>query len=149
MARPQRTLRTAVEFAGVGLHSGRHVQARCLPAPQDTGVEFLRTDLPDAPPIPARIAYRDPMERRTRLVRNGAEVDTVEHLLAVCSGLGVDNLTVELTGPEVPGLDGSGIGLVNLFRQAGLVDQRGEAKVFRLDQPLYVRDGQATLVALP
>jgi UDP-3-O-[3-hydroxymyristoyl] N-acetylglucosamine deacetylase/3-hydroxyacyl-[acyl-carrier-protein] dehydratase len=149
MVRPQRTLRTAVEFAGVGLHSGREIHARCLPAPQDNGVEFLRTDLPDAPPIPARIAYRDPMERRTRLCRNGAEVDTVEHLLAVCNGLGVDNLTVELSGPEVPGLDGSGIALVSLFRQAGLVDQRGEAKVFRLDQPLYVREGPATLVALP
>ena len=58
MTRLQRTLRTAVEFAGRGLHSGIEVHARALPAPQGTGVEFVRTDLPDAPPIPARIAYQ-------------------------------------------------------------------------------------------
>jgi UDP-3-O-[3-hydroxymyristoyl] N-acetylglucosamine deacetylase/3-hydroxyacyl-[acyl-carrier-protein] dehydratase len=149
MVRLQRTLRTAVEFTGVGLHSGVTVQARVLPAPPDNGVEFVRTDVPDAPPIPARINYRTPMERRTRLVRNSAQVDTVEHLLAVCRGLNVDNLTVELSGSEVPGLDGSASGMVDLFKHAGIVEQRAEAKLFRLDQPIYVRDGAATLVALP
>ena len=149
MVRLQRTLRTAVEFTGVGLHSGQTVQARVLPAPQDNGVEFVRTDVPDAPPIPARINYRSPMERRTRLARSTAQVDTVEHLLAVCYGMNIDNLTVELSGPEVPGLDGSASGIVDLFGQAGIVEQRAEAKLFRLDQPIYVRDGAATLVALP
>jgi UDP-3-O-[3-hydroxymyristoyl] N-acetylglucosamine deacetylase/3-hydroxyacyl-[acyl-carrier-protein] dehydratase len=147
--RSQRTLRTAVEFSGQGLHSGRNVDARVLPAPQGTGVEFVRTDLPDAPPIPARIAYRVSTDRRTRLQRGNAEVETVEHLLAVCMGLGIDNLTVELSGPEVPGLDGSAIALLELFQNAGTVDQRAEARVFRLGEPLYVRDGPATLVALP
>jgi UDP-3-O-[3-hydroxymyristoyl] N-acetylglucosamine deacetylase / 3-hydroxyacyl-[acyl-carrier-protein] dehydratase len=149
MSRLQRTLRTAVEFSGVGLHSGEHVQVRILPAPQDTGVEFVRTDVPDAPPIPAKIQYRAPTDRRTRLQRGSGQVDTVEHLLAVCSGMQIDNLTVEISGAEMPGLDGSALALLDLFQQVGAIDQRGEAKVFRLEQPLYVREGSATLVALP
>ena len=84
-----------------------------------------------------------------RLERGGAEVDTVEHLLAVCSGLQVDNLRVEMSGREMPGLDGSGKTLVELFRQAGMTEQRAKAPVFRVEQPIYVRDEMATLVALP
>jgi UDP-3-O-[3-hydroxymyristoyl] N-acetylglucosamine deacetylase/3-hydroxyacyl-[acyl-carrier-protein] dehydratase len=149
MVRAQRTLRTAVELSGRGLHSGELVDVRILPAPQDTGVEFFRTDLSDAVPIPAHIRFHSLKERRTRLQRGGAQVDTVEHLLAVCSGLQVDNLRVELSGPELPGLDGSGKTLVDLFQQAGAVDQRAKVREFRLEQPIYVRDQDATLVALP
>ncbi len=149
MTRKQRTLRTVVEFSGVGLHSGETIRARILPAPQDHGVEFVRTDLPDAAPIPAKIAYHSAKERRTRLQRGQASVDTVEHLLAVCCGLSIDNLTVELSGAEMPGLDGSALELMRLVQQAGIVEQAAEARVFRLDQPLYVRENQATLVALP
>ena len=146
--RQQRTLRTAVEFKGPGLHSGEEVNVRVLPAPQGTGVEFVRTDIVDAPPIPAHIRYHSEKDRRTQLSRGGSAVDTVEHLLAVCSGLLVDNLRVEISGSELPGLDGSAMQFVELFRQAGVVEQRAEAKIFRLEEPLYVRDGAATLVAL-
>ena len=149
MSRMQRTLRSAVEFSGVGLHSGARVHARVLPAPQGTGIEFVRTDIPDSAPIPARIAYRDAVDRRTRLKRGNAEVETVEHLLAACHGLQLDNLTVELDGSEMPGLDGSARELVELFQRTGFVEQRAEAKSFRLEQPVYVREGGATLVALP
>jgi UDP-3-O-[3-hydroxymyristoyl] N-acetylglucosamine deacetylase/3-hydroxyacyl-[acyl-carrier-protein] dehydratase len=149
MSRMQRTLRSAVEFSGVGLHSGARVHARALPAPQGTGVEFVRTDIPDSAPIPARIAYRDAVDRRTRLKRGNAEVETVEHLLAACHGLQLDNLTVELDGSEMPGLDGSARDLVELFERTGFVEQRAEAKSYRLEQPVYVREGGATLVALP
>lgn len=149
MTRSQRTIKTAVEFSGVGLHSGEEVHARALPAPQGTGVEFVRTDLPEAPSIPARIAYQSSGERRQRLQRGPASVETVEHLLAVCHGLGIDNLTVEMDGEEMPGLDGSALTLVELFGNVGTVDQRAEARTYRLEQPLYVREGDATLVALP
>jgi len=149
MMRPQRTLRTAVELSGTGLHSGETVHARILPAPHGTGIEFLRTDLDDAVPVPANIRFHALMDRRTRLQRGACAVDTVEHLLAVCNGLGVDNLRVELSGAEMPGLDGSGQSYVELFQQAGIADQRAEARHFRLEQPLYVREADATLVALP
>jgi UDP-3-O-[3-hydroxymyristoyl] N-acetylglucosamine deacetylase/3-hydroxyacyl-[acyl-carrier-protein] dehydratase len=147
--RSQRTLRTAVEFSGEGLHSGQQVDVRILPAPQGTGVEFVRTDMYDAVPVPAHIRYHSTKDRRTRLERGACEVDTVEHLLAACAGLKIDNLRVELSGPEMPGLDGSAKTLVDLFRQAGVIEQRAAARTFRLEQPLYVRDGAATLVALP
>jgi UDP-3-O-acyl-N-acetylglucosamine deacetylase len=147
--RAQRTLRSAVEFSGRGLHSGEVVDVRILPAPQGTGVEFLRTDLPEAVPIPANIRFHSERDRRTHLERDGCYVDTVEHLLAVCNGLHVDNLRVELSGSELPGMDGSSRTLVDLFLQAGLVEQRASARVFRLQEPIYVRDGEATLVALP
>ena len=149
MIRAQRTLRTAVEFSGVGLHSGETVQVRILPAPQDTGIEFVRSDIPDSAPVPAHIRYHSSMDRRTRLVRGDVEVDTVEHLLAVCQGLRVDNLRVELSGREMPGLDGSAKAFCELFQQAGLAEQRANARSFRLDEPIYVREGGATLVALP
>jgi UDP-3-O-[3-hydroxymyristoyl] N-acetylglucosamine deacetylase/3-hydroxyacyl-[acyl-carrier-protein] dehydratase len=149
VSRKQRTLRTPVEFSGVGLHSGETIKARILPAAQGKGIEFVRTDLTDAPSIPALIAYHSPMDRRTRLVRDGAHVETVEHFLAACAASRIDNLRVELNGPEFPGLDGSALPFLEFFSQAGTVEQREEAKVFRLDQPVYVRDGDATLVALP
>ena len=149
MTRRQRTLRTAVEFSGRGLHSGELVVARVLPAPQGTGVEFVRTDLPDAPPIPAHVTYHSEKERRTRLQRGNANVDTVEHFLAACGGARVDNVTVELSGPELPGMDGSALEFLRLFDQAGMVDQQLDAPCFQLDQPVYVRDQGATLVALP
>ena len=147
--RLQRTLRTAVEFEGLGLHSGEPIRGRALPAPLGTGVEFRRTDLADAVPVPAHIRFRSAKERRTRLQRGDVAVDTVEHLLAACSGLGVDNLTVELSGPELPGMDGSSQPFVELFKRAGFVEQRGAARTFQLDRPVYVREGDATLVALP
>jgi len=147
--RMQRTLRTAAEFSGIGLHSGELIKGRVLPAPPGAGVEFVRTDLTDAPPIPAHVTYRAAKDRRTRLERGSAHVDTVEHLLAVCTGLGIDNLTVELSGGELPGMDGSAREFVELFKRAGVVEQRSQARLFRLDQPLFVRDGDATLVALP
>ena len=149
MVRLQRTLRTAVEFAGPGLHSGENVKVRILPAPQDTGVEFVRTDLPEALPIPAHIRFHSTRDRRTHLERGGAEVETVEHLLAVCGGLQVDNLRVEMSGCEMPGMDGSGRELVEMFGKAGTVEQRAKVHTFKIEQPIFVRDQAATLVALP
>jgi UDP-3-O-[3-hydroxymyristoyl] N-acetylglucosamine deacetylase/3-hydroxyacyl-[acyl-carrier-protein] dehydratase len=147
--RYQRTLAGAVEFAGRGLHSGENVRVRVLPAPEDTGVEFVRTDLADSLPIPAHIRFYSDKERRSRLERGGHHVDTIEHLLAACRGLAVDNLRVEMSGPEMPGLDGSAKTLVELFAQAGLVEQRAQARVFKLEEPVFVRENGATLVALP
>ena len=147
--RQQRTLKTAIEYSGPGLHSGEDVKVRILPASPETGVVFTRTDLPDSLPIPANIAYHSARDRRTRLEREEAEVNTIEHMLAVCAGLQVDNLHVEVSGPELPGMDGSSLEIMRLFQQAGIVEQRAEARCFNLEEPVYVRNGKATLVALP
>ena len=149
MTRNQRTLRTAVEFSGIGIHTGETIRVRLLPAPPGTGVEFVRTDLPDAPVIPAHISYHSPKDMRTRLLHGGAVVETVEHLLAACSGLSIDNLRVELSGSELPVLDGSALPFIEFLQQAGITEQKEQAKVFKLEEPVYVREGDATLVALP
>lgn len=149
MTRQQRTLKTAVEFEGIGLHSGEKVKVRVLPAPVDHGIEFLRTDIEGAQPIPANITFFSDKARRSRLQRGPVYVDTIEHLLAACGGLGIDNLTVEMSGVEMPGLDGSAAEFVEIFTQAGFAEQRSEARVFKLSKPVYVQQGDATLVALP
>ena len=149
MTRHQRTLRTPVEFVGIGLHSGERIQARVLPAAPDTGVEFVRTDMPDSEPIPALIGYYSERERRSHLQRGTASIETIEHFLSACSGLGVDNLTVEVSGGEMPGLDGSAIEYIESFKKAGVIDQRPMAKHFKLTEPVYVREGRASIVALP
>ena len=109
----------------------------------------MRTDVPDAQPIPALVQYRVQADLRTRLKRGNAEVETVEHLLAACSGLGIDNLRIEMDGAEMPGMDGSARPFLELFQQVGTVEQRAEARTFRLNEPIYVREKNATLVALP
>jgi UDP-3-O-[3-hydroxymyristoyl] N-acetylglucosamine deacetylase/3-hydroxyacyl-[acyl-carrier-protein] dehydratase len=149
MSRRQHTLRTPVEVTGVGLHTGEETRVRVAPAPPDHGIEFVRTDIEDAPSVPALIGNQSPKDRRTRLVRDRVEVETVEHFLAACKGLGVDNLRVEMSGSEFPGVDGSAMPFVELLESGGLVEQKPEAKVFRLEEPVFVRDGNATLVALP
>lgn len=149
MTRPQRTLKTAVEFSGPGIHSGEDVHVRILPAPPEHGIVFNRTDIPDSLPIPATIAYHSARDLRTRVERQEAEVNTIEHMLAVCSGLKIDNLNIEISGAELPGLDGSSLEFLRIFQQAGIVDQRADARVYTLKQPVYVRHGNATLVALP
>ena len=122
---------------------------RVAPAPPHSGIEFVRIDLEDAPSVPAFIDHQSPKDRRTRLVRDRVEVETVEHFLAAAKALGVDNLRVEMSGPEFPGLDGSSMPFVELLESGGIVEQKAEAKVFRLEEPVFVRDGNATLVALP
>lgn len=149
MTRRQHTLRTPVEISGVGLHSGDVTKVRVQPAPLHHGIEFVRVDLEDAPSVPAFIAHQSPKDRRTRLVRDRVEVETVEHFLAACKGLGVDNLRVEMSGPEFPGIDGSAVPFVELLESGGIIEQRGAAKTFRLEEPVFVREGNATLVALP
>lgn len=138
-----------METTGIGLHSGEETRVRIAPAPPDSGIEFVRIDLEDAPSVPAFIAHQSPKDRRTRLVRDRIEVETVEHFLAAAKALGVDNLRVEMTGSEFPGLDGSALPFFELLESGGIVEQKAAAKVFRLEEPVFVREGDATLVALP
>jgi UDP-3-O-[3-hydroxymyristoyl] N-acetylglucosamine deacetylase/3-hydroxyacyl-[acyl-carrier-protein] dehydratase len=147
--RPERTIKAAVEFTGRGLHSGAEVKVRLKPAPVGHGVVFTRTDLPDEPSIPASIDYLSPASRRTALRNGRAEVETIEHLLAACLGLGIDNLEIELDGAEIPASDGSALPLAQLLEGAGIVEQKATRKVYVLEEPLFVREGDASLVALP
>lgn len=147
--RAQRTLKNAVEFQGPGLHTGEEVHVRIEPAPIDHGVNFCRVDLEGRPTVAARFEHLSTKERRTALRDGPAEVCTVEHLLAALFALQIDNVLIEMDGEEVPGLDGSASPFVVKLREAGAVDQRAEKRDLVLDEPLYVRDGPISLIALP
>jgi len=149
MPRNQRTLRAAFELRGVGLHEGHEVSVQVRPARPDAGITFQRGDLPDSDPIPALHSSVGEGERRTVLKRGEAEVHTVEHLLAALLGSQVDNAEVEVTGPELPGLDGSALPWFEAIARAGAVEQKAPRKVFEIERAVSVELDGATLSAFP
>lgn len=149
MKETQKTIRRPLEFEGVGLHTGEHCQVRFKPAKPDTGIVFVRVDLPDKPRVRAHVDALSPRLRRTSLKNGAAEVQTVEHLLATLSGLGIDNLEVEMTASEVPGADGSCMPYVELFNEDEIEDLKVDSPRVDLEEPISVVEDDATLVALP
>ena len=148
----QTTIKRPCEFKrGLALHSGVEVALRCLPAPAGYGVRFVRIDLPGEPEIPAHLDYLDAanLDRQTSLVNNGARVGTVEHLLASCLGLGIDNLRVELDGPELPLYDGSALLLATQLNGAGIRELNEPREAIRISEPFVYQDNSAQITALP
>jgi UDP-3-O-[3-hydroxymyristoyl] N-acetylglucosamine deacetylase len=135
----RRTLRREVACTGIGLHSGRAVRLRLLPAPAEHGVRFARTDV--GVEIPATLAYIGNQDHATTLTRDGVSIGTVEHLLATLAGLGVDDVRVEVDGPEVPVLDGSAAPFVILLHEAGLRPLAVPRLHLRVKEPVEVVHG--------
>ncbi|MCC6642689.1 MAG: UDP-3-O-acyl-N-acetylglucosamine deacetylase [Deltaproteobacteria bacterium] len=138
----QRTIAEKISCTGIGLHSGAPVQLTLHPARLDTGIVFVRSDAGRGAEIPARIDRVGSTQLATTLGHNGSGVGTVEHLLAALYGLGIDNVRIELDGPEVPVMDGSAAPFVFLIRAAGIFEQRGARRVLRVRRPVEVRDGE-------
>ncbi|MFQ5747915.1 MAG: UDP-3-O-acyl-N-acetylglucosamine deacetylase [Planctomycetota bacterium] len=149
MSRNQRTLKGSAELEGVALHSGTRVRVRIGTAPPGSGIIFRRGDVDDAPDIPALPDYLSSSSRQTMLHVGPVQVGMVEHFLAACHGLRVDNATVVVDGDELPGMDGSAASYVDLIKEAGISEQKAERKVLRLEEPMVLREGDAVLVALP
>ena len=145
----RRTLAGTGVVQGVGLHSGAQVTARCIGAPSGQGIVFLRTDLPGAPPVPARISEVQSTDRRTALGRGLGTVQTVEHLLAAAAALGLDDLTVELDGPEPPIGDGSFEPYLTALRDAGFCEQPGDPLIYRVAAPFELVEGDSSYVVAP
>jgi len=149
MTDQQHTIKKEVSIQGRGLHTALPVRLRLRPAPPDTGVVFIRTDLPGRPRVPARIENLSGVDRGTSLSREKAEVRTVEHLLAALAGEGIDNLEAELDGPECPAGDGSALPFLEALRLSG-VERQGAARVYlSLSRPAYLAEGESVVVALP
>ncbi len=136
----QRTLKNSAVFRGVGLHSGRDVLLRVLPAPANSGISFIRTDLPEGQNIiPARFDLVSDTRMNTRIANtHGAYVSTIEHLMAAFAGMGISNAIVEVNSPEVPVLDGSSFEFTNRFWEIGLEEQSAPARVFKVVKPVRV-----------
>lgn len=145
--RLQRTLKREVSFEGIGLHTGRHSKVRLRPASRDTGIIFIRTDKDLA--IRASINSVTDTAFSTTLGYNGTKIRTVEHILAALYGLGIDNLFIEINGPEIPILDGSSIELTNLILKGELAKQSKKRPYIRITNPVVLTDGYAKIVALP
>ncbi|HUZ72262.1 MAG TPA: UDP-3-O-acyl-N-acetylglucosamine deacetylase [Stellaceae bacterium] len=138
----QKTLKTPIRCRGVGLHSGVEVAMTLVPAPADTGIRFRRTDLG----VELAATWRNLAESAlcTTLATDRAAVATVEHLMAACAGLEVDNAVVELNGPEVPVMDGSAAPFVFLIERAGLVEQDAPRRAIEVLKPVRVAaDGKS------
>ncbi len=145
--RLQRTLKQEVTFEGIGLHTGRHSKVCLKPAPRDTGILFIRTDKNSA--IKASIGSVTDTAFATTLGYNGAKIRTVEHILAAFAGLGIDNAYVEVTGSEIPILDGSSIELTSLILKSGIAKQSKKRPFIRIKTPIVLTDGHAEIAAFP
>src|SRR6202048_4269200 len=119
----QRTLKTTIKTTGVGLHTGARVELALRPAPPDTGIVFHRVDLPTVVTIPADARNVGDTRLSSSLEKDGAKISTVEHLMSALAGLGIDNVHVDVAGPEIPIMDGSAGPFVFLLQSAGIVEQ--------------------------
>jgi UDP-3-O-[3-hydroxymyristoyl] N-acetylglucosamine deacetylase len=138
----QRTLKTVTKAVGVGLHSGQRVELTLRPAQPDTGIVFRRVDLPIPVDIPVSAQAVTDTRMASTISAGGAKVHTVEHLMSACAGLGLDNLYVDITGEEVPILDGSSASFVFLLQSAGMEFQNAPRRFVRVRRPIEVREGQ-------
>ncbi|HXE06366.1 MAG TPA: UDP-3-O-acyl-N-acetylglucosamine deacetylase [Acidobacteriaceae bacterium] len=147
-AHPEQTIRDAVEFRGIGLHSGAPVSMRLVPAPAGSGVVFRRTDLENFE-IPANGRNVAKVSYATSLMRGSVLISTTEHLLSALVGYGVDNVIVELDNLELPILDGSALPYVEAFEQVGLKQQRRRREYLRILKPVEVREGTKFIGVYP
>lgn len=145
----ERTLRNSIRARGVGLHTGEDIHLNLRPAPVGTGIVFRRIDLNPPVDLPVRVNQVCESRLCTMLGRDGVHVGTVEHLLAACAGIGIDNLIVEVSGPEVPIMDGSAGPFVFLLESAGIVEQNRPRRYVRVLRPVKVVDGDKYAALYP
>lgn len=137
----QRTLKSLVRTTGVGLHTGEKVTMTLRPAQPNTGIVFRRVDTPDPVDISADAFKVVDARMCTTLGQGDTRVATVEHLLSALAGLGIDNAYVDLSGPEVPIMDGSAAPFVYLVQSAGIEEQGAAKRFLRIRKPVEVREG--------
>lgn len=148
MTTKQQTLKEEVSISGIGLHTGEKVTLTLKPAPIDHGYKFKRVDMDGQPVIDANVDNVVGTQRGTTLEKNGARVYTTEHLLAAVYALHLDNVLIEMNGPEVPIMDGSSLPFVVAILKAGLVEQDAEAKYFVLRENLTYEDPEKKIEML-
>jgi UDP-3-O-[3-hydroxymyristoyl] N-acetylglucosamine deacetylase len=145
--RLQRTLGQETVFSGIGLHSGRHCVVALKPAPRDTGIVFFRVDRMMT--MRSHVGAVTDTAFATTLGNGTAKIKTVEHLLAALSGLEIDNAIIEVSGPEIPILDGSSAEMVNLILKAGIARQGKKMPYMNIIRPLSMEDGHSEVAVLP
>lgn len=147
----QRTIKAPVAVSGTGLHTGERVTMTFNPAPENHGFKFRRTDLEGTPIIDADVDNVTDTSRGTTITQNGASVSTVEHVLAALVGLEMDNILIDLDGPETPIMDGSSISFVDALLEAGAQDQDADREYYHIPYNIHYSetDRKVEMVAMP
>ncbi|RYE22296.1 MAG: bifunctional UDP-3-O-[3-hydroxymyristoyl] N-acetylglucosamine deacetylase/3-hydroxyacyl-ACP dehydratase [Sphingobacteriales bacterium] len=147
----QRTITKPVSVSGTGLHTGESVTMTFNPAPENHGYKFRRVDIDGQPVIDADVDNVTDTSRGTTITQNGASVSTVEHVLAALVGLEVDNVLIDLDGPEVPIMDGSSIQFVDALTGDGFVEQEADREYYYITQNIHYteEDRKVEMVAMP
>ena len=140
----QKTLKNVIRATGVGLHTGEKVYLTLRPAPADTGIVFVRVDVEPAVEIPALTKSVADTTLATTIAVDGHRVSTVEHLMSAFSGLGIDNAYVEVSGSEMPIMDGSATTFVFLIQSAGIEEQRALKKFIRIKKAVIIGDEESS-----
>jgi UDP-3-O-[3-hydroxymyristoyl] N-acetylglucosamine deacetylase len=146
--RLQNTIKNEIIIAGLGLHTGRVINMKLMPAPRDNGVVFIRTDKGNVR-IKANVCFVSDTTFATTLSSEGAKVGTVEHLLAALAGLHIDNVFVEIDGPEVPIMDGSSLPFISRILEAGIAKQAKTVNFIRILEPVAVTEGPCQIAVTP
>ncbi len=151
MNEKQQTIKSPVSVSGVGLHTGVPVNMTFVPAAANHGYKFQRVDLPDQPIVTADVDNVVDLSRGTTIEENGARVHTVEHTLAALVGLQIDNVLIQLDGPEPPIMDGSSIRFVEALQSAGLVEQNAYREYFEIPEHVHYKNPEKDIeiAALP
>lgn len=148
----QKTIVHQVTLKGVGIHTGNKVNVTFKPAGVDSGVTFIRTDISGAPRVKADVGsllLAPKFSRRSSIGNDQAEVQTVEHLMAALSSLGIDNIDIQIDNNEVPGLDGSSINFLEALQKAGLAHQDAPRYVYTVKEPICIQEGSSSITILP
>ena len=148
----QRTIKKPVELSGIGLHTGAKVNLKFKPAPTNIGINFIRVDIPDSPMVKADILNvldQTKSLRRTSIGSGAVEIHTIEHLMAALWSVGMDNIIIEIDGPELPGLDGSATGFIEVLKKAGIENQSAKKKIYQVRSPIWVEQNGAMIMVLP
>ena len=145
----QRTITNPIKAMGVGLHSGKKVILELLPAPADSGINFIRSDLEPNVEIPAIFEHVGDTTLSTTLYKEGSRIATIEHLLSAIAGLGVDNCIIKVNGPEIPIMDGSAGPFVFLIQSAGITQQDKIKKFIKVKKEVRVERGDSFAAIKP
>lgn len=148
----QRTIGKEISLSGVGLHTAKKVNVVFKSAEVDSGINFIRTDLPGRPVIkasPESLLSQSCSPRRTSIGREGVHVYTIEHLMAALSGLCIDNICIELDNEEIPGLDGSSLNFLELITKAGIKEQEKPRRIYAIKEPIFVEEDGSSITAVP
>lgn len=148
----QRTLKQAVSVTGIGLHSGERVQLQILPAEENSGIAFRRTDLSGEQNRIIRLTpdlINDTRLSSTIVTEDKVRIGTIEHLMSAFCALGIDNVLVELNAPEIPIMDGSSLPFIYVLRDAGIIDQAAEKRFLKILKPMEVVEPQKEVRFMP